>query len=73
MRFAASLWGLALLLAQLGLVLANQVHQQVNDLFGHNGTGSATTHTNNWAVLVCSSRYWFNYRVCPITTDTLSA
>ena len=21
-------------------------------------------HTNNWAVLVCSSRYWFNYRVC---------
>lgn len=20
-------------------------------------------HTNNWAVLVCSSRYWFNYRV----------
>ncbi|KAF8333304.1 peptidase C13 family-domain-containing protein [Amanita rubescens] len=20
------------------------------------------THTNNWAVLVCSSRYWFNYR-----------
>lgn len=23
-------------------------------------------HTNNWAVLVCASRYWFNYRVrCP--------
>lgn len=22
-------------------------------------------HTNNWAVLVCSSRYWFNYRVSP--------
>jgi phosphatidylinositol glycan class K len=21
-------------------------------------------HTNNWAVLVCASRYWFNYRVC---------
>lgn len=20
-------------------------------------------HTNNWAVLVCTSRYWFNYRV----------
>ena len=20
------------------------------------------SHTNNWAVLVCSSRYWFNYR-----------
>ncbi|EPS94058.1 hypothetical protein FOMPIDRAFT_1170048 [Fomitopsis schrenkii] len=26
----------------------------------HRGSGSA--HTNNWAVLVCSSRYWFNYR-----------
>lgn len=26
----------------------------------HATRGSA--HTNNWAVLVCSSRYWFNYR-----------
>lgn len=27
-------------------------------------TSSATTtmHTNNWAVLVCTSRFWFNYR-----------
>lgn len=24
----------------------------------------ATTHTNNWAVLVCTSKFWFNYRVC---------
>ncbi|KZT13095.1 uncharacterized protein LAESUDRAFT_754109 [Laetiporus sulphureus 93-53] len=23
---------------------------------------SGSAHTNNWAVLVCSSRYWFNYR-----------
>lgn len=23
---------------------------------------SGVGHTNNWAVLVCSSRYWFNYR-----------
>jgi phosphatidylinositol glycan class K len=23
---------------------------------------SPSNHTNNWAVLVCSSRYWFNYR-----------
>jgi len=22
-----------------------------------------SSHTNNWAVLVCASRYWFNYRV----------
>ncbi|KNA15375.1 hypothetical protein SOVF_098870 [Spinacia oleracea] len=23
---------------------------------------STTMHTNNWAVLVCTSRFWFNYR-----------
>ncbi|KAK3015369.1 hypothetical protein RJ639_006805 [Escallonia herrerae] len=23
---------------------------------------STTAHTNNWAVLVCTSRFWFNYR-----------
>ncbi|KAH9994711.1 peptidase C13 family-domain-containing protein, partial [Russula vinacea] len=23
---------------------------------------SESSHTNNWAVLVCASRYWFNYR-----------
>ncbi|KAL3686991.1 hypothetical protein R1sor_013300 [Riccia sorocarpa] len=27
---------------------------------GHATLGPA--HTNNWAVLVCTSRYWFNYR-----------
>ncbi|KDR80403.1 hypothetical protein GALMADRAFT_242818 [Galerina marginata CBS 339.88] len=32
----------------------------VKDFFDKDGGGS--THTNNWAVLVCSSRYWFNYR-----------
>ncbi|GJE99574.1 GPI-anchor transamidase [Phanerochaete sordida] len=25
-------------------------------------SGSVSSHTNNWAVLVCASRYWFNYR-----------
>ncbi|KAI9593539.1 peptidase C13 family-domain-containing protein [Syncephalis fuscata] len=29
----------------------------------------STGHTNNWAVLVCTSRYWFNYRHI---ADTLS-
>lgn len=28
----------------------------VNDFFQRSG------HTNNWAVLVCTSRFWFNYR-----------
>ncbi|KAJ7619392.1 peptidase C13 family-domain-containing protein [Roridomyces roridus] len=34
-------------------------HEQlVGDFFSK----STSNHTNNWAVLVCSSRYWFNYR-----------
>lgn len=32
--------------------------------FARNANESSSTgHTNNWAVLVCASRYWFNYRV----------
>ena len=41
----------------------------VKDFFEKNGSASSnsgSTHTNNWAVLVCSSRYWFNYRVCEV-------
>ncbi|KAJ1922822.1 glycosylphosphatidylinositol anchor biosynthesis [Tieghemiomyces parasiticus] len=30
--------------------------EQVADFF------SGSQHTNNWAVLVCTSRFWFNYR-----------
>lgn len=26
------------------------------------GFFDSSTHTNNWAVLVCTSRFWFNYR-----------
>jgi hypothetical protein len=29
----------------------------------NNPNASESSHTNNWAVLVCASRYWFNYRV----------
>ncbi|KNE62032.1 hypothetical protein AMAG_07290 [Allomyces macrogynus ATCC 38327] len=29
---------------------------------GTNATTGADDATNNWAVLVCTSRYWFNYR-----------
>ncbi|KAG2357314.1 peptidase C13 family-domain-containing protein [Suillus spraguei] len=34
--------------------------ERVTDFFGRHDSGSG--HTNNWAVLVCASRYWFNYR-----------
>lgn len=41
----------------------------VRDFFDRNAltsdslAESESVHTNNWAVLVCASRYWFNYRV----------
>ncbi|XP_015576520.2 putative GPI-anchor transamidase [Ricinus communis] len=28
----------------------------------HSSSTDTTMHTNNWAVLVCTSRFWFNYR-----------
>ncbi|KAL3533144.1 hypothetical protein ACH5RR_006665 [Cinchona calisaya] len=40
----------------------------VSNLFGSISSSAApdstatTMHTNNWAVLVCTSRFWFNYR-----------
>ncbi|CAN4117602.1 unnamed protein product [Withania somnifera] len=30
--------------------------------FASTSTTTTTMHTNNWAVLVCTSRFWFNYR-----------
>ncbi|KAI8977725.1 peptidase C13 family-domain-containing protein [Trametes punicea] len=32
--------------------------EPVAEFIGRHGS----SHTNNWAVLVCASRYWFNYR-----------
>ncbi|KAG1898457.1 peptidase C13 family-domain-containing protein [Suillus fuscotomentosus] len=34
--------------------------ERAADFFSRHDSGSG--HTNNWAVLVCASRYWFNYR-----------
>ncbi|GLJ44112.1 hypothetical protein SUGI_0919880 [Cryptomeria japonica] len=31
-------------------------------LVNADSSGFGTIHTNNWAVLVCTSRFWFNYR-----------
>ncbi|XP_047336684.1 putative GPI-anchor transamidase [Impatiens glandulifera] len=30
--------------------------------FSSSSSSATTKHTNNWAVLVCTSRFWFNYR-----------
>ncbi|KAJ7717729.1 peptidase C13 family-domain-containing protein [Mycena maculata] len=47
-----------------GIHAASPSHEEiVGDFFNKNGhAGSTSNHTNNWAVLVCASRYWFNYR-----------
>ncbi|KAK1164121.1 GPI-anchor transamidase-like [Acipenser oxyrinchus oxyrinchus] len=36
-------------------VATDEIERQANQFFG-------SGHTNNWAVLVCTSRFWFNYR-----------
>ena len=41
--------------------LSHEVEQHVSEFMASSATDGR--HTNNWAVLVCSSRYWFNYRV----------
>nr|XP_031862313.1 uncharacterized protein CI109_002278 [Kwoniella shandongensis]KAA5529385.1 hypothetical protein CI109_002278 [Kwoniella shandongensis] len=47
------------LLLPLTLALSHaELQPQISQLFNTTSDG----HTNNWAVLVCSSRYWFNYR-----------
>lgn len=51
--------GLPLLVPTL-FVSAEQV-DQVQRFFGN--AGHTDGHTNNWAVLVCASKFWFNYRV----------
>ena len=53
------MWQSSLLLAILVAVspVAGTRDQQVHAFFG-----SQSEHRNNWAVLVCTSRYWFNYR-----------
>ncbi|PNY09461.1 GPI-anchor transamidase-like protein, partial [Trifolium pratense] len=41
---------------QMGLVLTG-FHS-----VAYSSSSETTMHTNNWAVLVCTSRFWFNYR-----------
>lgn len=50
-----------LLLATLGAAQPS-AEAAVGQFFDSHDPG-ASAHTNNWAVLVCASRYWFNYRV----------
>ncbi|CAO3598769.1 unnamed protein product [Absidia cylindrospora] len=45
-----------LLVICLQLYFCDSNTDQVEGFFSQSG------HTNNWAVLVCTSRFWFNYR-----------
>ncbi|KAI0738307.1 peptidase C13 family-domain-containing protein [Daedaleopsis nitida] len=49
-----------LLVLCLAFIQTSRTHasEPVTEFFGRH----ASSHTNNWAVLVCASRYWFNYR-----------
>uniref|UniRef100_A0A7N0V672 GPI-anchor transamidase n=1 Tax=Kalanchoe fedtschenkoi TaxID=63787 RepID=A0A7N0V672_KALFE len=50
MRIRPDIVGFLLLLCSVDLSFATEY------------SSSSTMHTNNWAVLVCTSRFWFNYR-----------
>ncbi|KAF7331665.1 GPI-anchor transamidase [Mycena kentingensis (nom. inval.)] len=50
-----------LVFSLLVLVFASLAAATNEHIVGDFFKGSSN-HTNNWAVLVCSSRYWFNYR-----------
>lgn len=48
---------------------ANDINEdQIREFYAKNSGGDGSSHTNNWAVLVFASRYWFNYRVCRYST-----
>ncbi|KAI9355005.1 peptidase C13 family-domain-containing protein [Pilaira anomala] len=48
-------WILSILIVLVSSILCDQ-EEKVEGFFSQSG------HTNNWAVLVCTSRFWFNYR-----------
>ncbi|XP_071905036.1 uncharacterized protein [Coffea arabica] len=45
--------------AFLVVLIATNLTGAISSTVSHS---TATMHTNNWAVLVCTSRFWFNYR-----------
>lgn len=44
------------------LIILCSTFNQLNVFAESSSSTSTTMHTNNWAVLVCTSRFWFNYR-----------
>lgn len=63
------------------LFISREQREAVAQFFGHAPASSPNTsriaspdmpHTNNWAVLVCTSKFWFNYRVRAILTQHMA-
>ncbi|KAI3909348.1 hypothetical protein MKW98_007872 [Papaver atlanticum] len=52
---------MSLLILLVALVVAATTGKS-NAISSASFSSSSTMHTNNWAVLVCTSRFWFNYR-----------
>lgn len=50
------------LFMSIGTAVAAQFSVLGPDARDKTGQKADTGHTNNWAVLVCTSRFWFNYR-----------
>nr|XP_043610320.1 putative GPI-anchor transamidase [Erigeron canadensis] len=44
------------------IIITVSISVSISSSFTHAASSSTSVHTNNWAVLVCTSRFWFNYR-----------
>ncbi len=65
MLLSSAIFQLFLFLSSFSWTAFGSKEDVVREFFANNGdsTPTGSTHTNNWAVLVCASKYWFNYRV----------
>lgn len=54
--------GGALSLLPLVLLCCSGLDGAADGLAAASHRWQSSNHTNNWAVLVCTSRFWFNYR-----------
>lgn len=54
--------GISTLLTLSFLLIFCSTFRHFNVSAESSSSTSTTMHTNNWAVLVCTSRFWFNYR-----------
>lgn len=58
----AALLAVALPLIAPSLFVSASQAEEVQRFFGSDRSGDGDGHTNNWAVLICASKFWFNYR-----------